>query len=28
MPKEAVKMGAVDKIVHLDEIADEIVRMV
>jgi len=28
MPKEAVKMGAVDKIVHLDSIADEIVRMV
>jgi len=28
MPKEAVKMGAVDKIVHLDQIADEIVRMV
>jgi len=28
MPKEAVKMGAVDKIVHLDHIADEIVRMV
>lgn len=28
MPKEAVKIGAVDKIVHLDSIADEIVRMV
>ncbi len=28
MPKEAVKMGAVDKIVHLDQIAEEIVRMV
>ncbi|OPY82529.1 MAG: Chemotaxis response regulator protein-glutamate methylesterase [Syntrophus sp. PtaU1.Bin005] len=28
MPKEAVKLGAVDKIVHLDQIADEIVRMV
>jgi len=28
MPKEAVKMGAVDKVVSLDKIADEIVRMV
>jgi len=28
MPKEAIKMGAVDKIVPLSRIPDEIVRMV
>ncbi|PXF55187.1 MAG: hypothetical protein C4B57_04550 [Deltaproteobacteria bacterium] len=28
MPKEAVKMGAADKVVPLDRVAEEIVRMV
>ncbi|HDH98934.1 MAG TPA: chemotaxis response regulator protein-glutamate methylesterase, partial [Deltaproteobacteria bacterium] len=28
MPKEAIKMGAADKVVPLDRVADEIVRMV
>ncbi|MBE9547101.1 MAG: chemotaxis response regulator protein-glutamate methylesterase, partial [Proteobacteria bacterium] len=28
MPKEAVKLGAADKIVPLDRVAEEIVRMV
>ncbi|HHD74481.1 MAG TPA: chemotaxis response regulator protein-glutamate methylesterase, partial [Nitratifractor sp.] len=28
MPKEAIKMGAVDKVVPLDRVAQEIVRMV
>ena len=28
MPKEAIKMGAADKVVPLDRVAEEIVRMV
>ena len=28
MPKEAIKLGAVDKILPLDQIASEIIRMV